>query len=64
MNAQQILNDPDPVNQINNYMKQQQVATMETIIFNNCRIEIENLRAMLDANANNTKFHSGDRMKS
>lgn len=64
MNANQILNDPDPVNQIKNYMRQQQVATIETIIFNNCRIEIENLRASLDANANNTKFLSGDRMKS
>lgn len=64
MDTMQILNDPDPINQINNYMKHQQVATMETIIFNNCRIEIENLRAMLDANANNAKFHNGDRMKS
>lgn len=64
MDTMQILNDPDPINQINNYMKYQQVATMETIIFNNCRIEIENLRAMLDANANNAKFHNGDRMKS
>lgn len=64
MDPIQILNDPDPVNQINNYMKYHIVATMETIIFNNCRIEIENLRAMLDANNNNTKFHNGDRMKS